>query len=972
MLLAAEAMGSPLAASPRLGPTLMFLGDGYGTDAAFHADVDVLWQALIEIDPLHCLETAASSCTVYAVRSPSSLGVHATPDGRLQADPQALLELLGTLELDGPGGEIVEPLRDLAWANDGGSVYATALPVVVCPSSHATGHGEWIGSDPPELPYHVVVEGHPDSALAIAKAIGRAVNAAGEWTDPALEPPWTWTMASPNQVSAAVDDLMQTDPATADVWAPLRAGGDTTYETVTSDWGEFRRISPGGVMAFAIGGPALVASRAITVAGLKRVIRNHLRPWLAGPQPSVATQQLVYHEARFADREPLAVGSTTSRTGNHGGYADWWEYELTADPGGIRFDGVCLRTPDHANHSAGHGTGGGTGHGAGGGTGHDHHSDHHAQSASSPPPTNVQPVARRISFHDLAVEVSDGSGTTSLPIDLSSGEVTRFELGTNPTSPDHQLMQEGVLLVAVVAVQGDTAATSVLVEVELACAFRWPAADFDPPGAIEACQAFPQISFRQLTPPAEQAAAFAGRVRRFHGTVRIDADVHTPPWMRDHMVQVLFGGPDAPQAASFPTAPVNFAALFTDMYNLTWNVASGVVESAALHSMRRKFLDIAATPMPSIRPALLMAADVETLLSLKELLLAGWLGIFDYVKRLEAPEVGRSMVAAHLDPLANVARSDSVVLPWRNQAITAGITRRVYKEARQTGYDNIHVHGTMGTVADFPAIPGHHLPRVMAPGCGHSCFHSHWRWGNSTVFMSGFRSPGFWGAAQLLAQVAVFDVLDARFDPLVFDDDEVATIAEALITTLSFGYLTLVSSYKGWSNDGRASRRATVVGAPVMPPNQALELSVTGAAEVGVPDPTVLDDDTKVVDFTYRVECDDTFDAAWRHAVGEFGIGVAVRYAPSPAEVGMRMLTTTAFGDLRFLPQGVIDSINGVLATRSQPQIGPSYDLSVVWSKAYDVIPFLHFNRSSSVPDYDTASAGGDWIGASGTRLEDR
>ena len=96
----------------------------------------------------------------------------------------------------------------------------------------------------------------------------------------------------------------------------------------------------------------------------------------------------------------------------------------------------------------------------------------------------------------------------------------------------------------------------------------------------------------------------------------------------------------------------------------------------------------------------------------------------------------------------------------------------VHKFGRQGAFDNVHVHPAMGHGA-------HEV--VPAPFCGELCIHLHWRWG---IVASNIQLPGKPG----------------------FDDRP---------------------QFLGWGRTGRLDQGAgTAPGAPLVPPNQHVEVAV--------------------------------------------------------------------------------------------------------------------------------------------------
>ena len=99
----------------------------------------------------------------------------------------------------------------------------------------------------------------------------------------------------------------------------------------------------------------------------------------------------------------------------------------------------------------------------------------------------------------------------------------------------------------------------------------------------------------------------------------------------------------------------------------------------------------------------------------------------------------------------------------------------VFKYPRQGGYDNVHIHPEMV----HPGNGGHgahHPPIVAAPFCADMCLHLHWRWG--TVSLNDISNRGD------------------------------------------------LANFLGWGDGRRDQGAHTARGAPLVPPNQRIDLEV--------------------------------------------------------------------------------------------------------------------------------------------------
>jgi hypothetical protein len=153
----------------------------------------------------------------------------------------------------------------------------------------------------------------------------------------------------------------------------------------------------------------------------------------------------------------------------------------------------------------------------------------------------------------------------------------------------------------------------------------------------------------------------------------------------------------------------------------------------------------------------------------------------------------------------------------------------------------------------------------------------------------------------------------------------------------------------GWTSDGPHSWSHQIPGAPMIPPNQRLEIQVGDDPGVGVPldDPSqpplesrLLPQAIKSVDLITTVDTAEPYSPTWKHCTTEFPVGVAVRYPDSAAQELFRFWCASYFRDPFYLPKALFDALiaAGILAPTTQP-----YSASRVFTDAYDVIPFLNF-----------------------------
>jgi hypothetical protein len=364
-----------------------------------------------------------------------------------------------------------------------------------------------------------------------------------------------------------------------------------------------------------------------------------------------------------------------------------------------------------------------------------------------------------------------------------------------------------------------------------------------------------------------------------------------------------------------------------------------------------------------------------------------WVGFFEYVERIyprRPPSPGEDPPVATDKRFAAVGAANRGLdrfryayaeLPWDD--LPSGLLNRtISKERRQGGYDNIHLHGTMGTVGNIDATDPDATPRVMAPGCGHSCFHAHWRWGNTTFFLSACdpSHPDI-GVLQLIAASAFADGLLAVLTAADPANEDLAGVVAQVLWEQGPELLMppLSDKYKGWSSAGPRSYSNQILGAPLIPPNQRLDITVgPGPADVGAPLPSgPLDAAVKTVELRTTVNTGTPYAPEWKHCTTEFPVGVAVRYPPSAAQELFRLLCFTYYLDLAYLPQNVLD----LITERTGLAKTTAYSASRVFTQAYDVIPFL--NQADATHQFDArwlihaTNGGTDPIAGTTIPLED-
>jgi hypothetical protein len=949
------ALGSPLPSRPGIGLTLLIGAEGFASSPAFEEAVADLWDRLVVIPGLESLAEPSGACcvyTYYAGDGKNPFGVTSIAGGLLEADPDLVLSVLGGLELAEPEGAApLAVLTDLPWPNEGATPYASSVLVILVAAGHLTGRGEWLGTERLDVPYYVAVSAGPDDAVPVAIALGRMAGLADETGTSADVPAFARRRSGLNAVAQAYLDAVS-DAEAPDPWLPWRGAPSFKPKSLTVDGVKDAYQRSAGPTLMAVPRTGDIDAEALA-RGYGPTGRLAVSPASASVGP-IGRQELVYDQAAFDNPQKIdfGMGNAVQTPG-----IERWTYQVDIGPQGPVFSGVQFIAfmPDGMS-------------------------------------TYTQPVLERLEFLGLGVVLA-GSDTV-LPLDLStpvssSAVQATYNQPEGDPVPVPGKYQEGVCYTAVVKCSQGTPETSVLVEVRLACAFRGTAADFDPPQAIEAAPIFPQISFKQVAQVAEYGldpGGFLGTVAQFRGTVRLVGDVYTPGEMRDHMLTDEFqlSGPDQAstgQQESVPdpeTDPVNYLALFTDMSNLLLNQAIPELElllqdaDAAL----QQFLLTAESALLGdwVNWAVTTRDTAAWMLRLG---LGAWVAFFDYVERIDPPRQpspGTPAGAATPKQFLAVAatgedppeHTDSYFakLPWA--AIPGGaLTRKLRKEPRQAAYDNMHLHGTMGTVGNLSATDPKATPRLMAPGCGHSCFHAHWRWGNTTYYLAVSRlaQPQL-GVIQELVSVVIADSVSAYLTSNGLSEDESAQACAQWLWSLAgsagFPAPPPTDKFKGWSSAGPFSAPHQHPGAPLIPPNQRLEVAVGGQSDVGTPLPPeeTMDRHIKTIDLITTVSCDATYDPGWVHCTTEFPVGVAVRYTESPALLLFRLTCFAYWLDPGYLPQNALSALASALGPDAAPvaevlKAVHSYPATKVFNDAYDIIPFLNERDSGFSSGFD-------------------
>jgi hypothetical protein len=195
-----------------------------------------------------------------------------------------------------------------------------------------------------------------------------------------------------------------------------------------------------------------------------------------------------------------------------------------------------------------------------------------------------------------------------------------------------------------------------------------------------------------------------------------------------------------------------------------------------------------------------------------ELFYPSWDYLFDYVHTQVQSTTEHIMVygSGSGAPAKEKKRSATVTYP------SGGVWDiEVTKMPRQGAYDNVHTHGDMG----MHKSPNTSKKIMMAPFCLESCVHMHWRWGVEGTYVAGMAMNG-----------------------------------------------VSPSDFKGWSKSGAKS----VLGAPMIPPNQELSVKLEDTASGTSISPS----NDKVISYKIKI---DSPKQNCQQVIMENGLSIAYR-----------------------------------------------------------------------------------------------
>jgi hypothetical protein len=407
----------------------------------------------------------------------------------------------------------------------------------------------------------------------------------------------------------------------------------------------------------------------------------------------------------------------------------------------------------------------------------------------------VPTVMKKISYGPFSATLTDG---TTVPLDLSSALNNKAlppvlkTASTGASDPNYLYGLELIL----------TFPTSQWwYEAILSLVLKAPSYDFDPGDALKAAKFYPQAALRWFKPTKKQRGGSAPsfdaskKVRTLKGQVNLTS-ANSVPTSAAAQLQPL-GLDDLASGVQGAAFFADTNATDDDNVYLFENVASNIgneamlligqyligapppdfdIQSATRVSGRKLAGAVPVGLTPGTFPG--GAARYEYLVDHKIPGLPFWSWLFDYAIPIAIPAAGNSVV---VEAVYSPEDSDAgfkakgqgqreLLYKWPPaNKLTASSDQnnlpvmKIRKLARQGEYDNIHQHAV-------PAVQTF----TEAPFCGDVCIHLHWRWG---------------------------------------------TIA----TKPAKDLFRLV----GWGDGGRGRGAHTTIGAPLIPPNQHLQIKAT-------------------------------------------------------------------------------------------------------------------------------------------------
>ncbi len=324
------------------------------------------------------------------------------------------------------------------------------------------------------------------------------------------------------------------------------------------------------------------------------------------------------------------------------------------------------------------------------------------------------------------------------------------------------------------------------IEVAMSLVLKGMKNDIDPGGAVMACKIYPQMSMRYRRPPK-------GSKKRKGKMPKVTALQGTIAFVTNNVIPTSLAGTLDPDLRSMANGKLAMS-LFTDSNSSDWDSeykfstaffasqfgGANVPEFKlwdADWSRGRKLAGVVHSSITS--PSELGGATARKAhRDYGEPGLPHWSWLFDYSSPLLSGN--KHFVAVYRDGDVTTSGNHNgglprdKVFPWPPPSdltdpppSTNPFQMKVSKVGRQGAYDNVHLHADMGT-------DDKGRPVVAAPFCADLCLHLHWRWGIVAIGVT--RTP---------------------------------------------------YSFLGWGNGKLDQGAHTIRGAPLIPPNQHLEIDIT-------------------------------------------------------------------------------------------------------------------------------------------------
>jgi hypothetical protein len=272
----------------------------------------------------------------------------------------------------------------------------------------------------------------------------------------------------------------------------------------------------------------------------------------------------------------------------------------------------------------------------------------------------------------------------------------------------------------------------ILVEAAMSVVFRGPINDFDPGGAAWACKLYPQLalSWRPAGSGGKKSAAKLPDVTELHGAVVFVANNRIPP-----------DTPGLPSEHRHMANGKQSVGFFTDSNASNWDstytfkvVSSGGIVLPSFGTWDGTWINGRKLARIGIGPIVKGSTGATARVAHTDHAFPGlpdWSWLFDFAHPFLSIGQPKRFVAVHaaaaFDPSTKGARPRSTSVEWpaaadQKQAPAKPFRMTIAKVPRQGAYDNVHLYADMGTDDKGRTI-------VPAPFCADLCMHLHWRWG---------------------------------------------------------------------------------------------------------------------------------------------------------------------------------------------------------------------------------------------------